>query len=168
MIEIAAAASPEELDQVRRLLRTFVAWHRARHLADRQLIDAYFAGRAFEDELAALPGKYAAPQGRLLMARWDGQTAGCAALRRLDPQTCEMKRMFVYPQFHGQRVGRALADRLIEEGRRIGYLAMRLDTSFRQTEAQNLYRKIGFKRIAPYYDLPDKLKDWLVFMELKL
>jgi len=168
MIEIHNATSESQLDQVRHLLRAFVDWHRRRHIEDRQLIADYFEDKAFEEELARLPGKYAPPGGRLLLAHFNGQSAGCAALREIDSQTCEMKRMFVYPEFHGKRIGRALAERLIREARKTGYRSMLLDTSFRQKEAQNLYSKMGFKPIKSYYDLPDKLKDWLVFMALEL
>jgi len=168
MIEIDDATSEQDLDQVRHLLRAFVDWHRRRHIEDRQLIDAYFEDKTFEEELAALPGKYAPPGGRLLLSYFNGQSAGCAALREIDRHTCEMKRMFVYPEFHGKKIGRALAERLLREARDIGYRSMLLDTSFRQTEAQNLYKKMGFQPIEPYYDLPENLKDWLVFMALKL
>jgi putative acetyltransferase len=168
MIEIHNAASESQLNQVRQLLRAFVDWHRRRHIEDRQLIDDYFEDKSFEEELARLPDKYTPPKGRLLLAHFNDQTAGCAALREIDIQTCEMKRMFVYPEFHGKGIGRALAERLIQEAREIGYRSMLLDTSFRQTEAQNLYRKMGFRPIAPYYDLPEDLEDWLVFMALKL
>jgi GNAT superfamily N-acetyltransferase len=164
MIEIHNAASESQLNQVRHLLRAFVDWHRRRHIEDRQL----FEDKAFEEELARLPGKYAPPRGRLLLAHFNGQTAGCAALREIDGQTCEMKRMFVYPEFHGKKIGRTLAERLIQEAREIGYRSMLLDTSFRQTEAQKLYKKMGFQPIEPYYTLPKDLKDWLVFMALEL
>ena len=76
--------------------------------------------------------------------------------------------MFVYPQFHGQGVGRALADAVIGEARALGYRTMRLDTSVRQDEAKGLYQRLGFKTIEPYYELPEDLKNWLVFMELAL
>lgn len=168
MIEIINATSQEHLDQVRSLIREFVGWHRRRHLEDLELIDEYFDARAFEEELASLPGKYSLPKGRLLLALYDGQPAGCVALREIDAQACEMKRMFVYTQFHGKGIGRALAEALIREARTIGYLSMRLDTSLRQAEAQGLYQSMGFKRIDPYYELPERLEDWLVFMELKL
>ena len=79
-----------------------------------------------------------------------------------------MKRMFVYPEFQGKRIGRALAEHLLREARKIGYQTVLLDTSFRQIEAQSLYKKLGFKPIRPYYDLPERLKNWLVFMALKL
>jgi GNAT superfamily N-acetyltransferase len=168
MIEINHAVSESQLDQVRHLLRAFVDWHRRRHIEDRQLIDTYFEEKIFEEELAALPGKYAPPRGRLLLAYYNGQSAGCAALREIDRQACEMKRMFVYPEFQGKKIGHALAERLIQEARDIGYRSMLLDTSFRQKEAQSLYKKMGFRPIEPYYDLPDELANWLVFMALEL
>jgi putative acetyltransferase len=157
-----------ELDQVRDLMRAFVAWHRERHIDDLHLIDRYFDASEFEEELATLPGKYAAPAGALLLARHDGSPAGCVALRRIDATSCEMKRMFVYPEFHGKGVGRALAEAVIERARTLGYHSMVLDTSIRQPEAQGLYRRYGFRDIAPYYELPEDLRDWLVFMELDL
>ena len=168
MIEVHNVTSEPQRDQVRHLLRAFVAWHRRRHREDRQLIDDYFEDKAFEDELTRLPGPYAPPRGRLLLAHFNSQTAGCAALREIDKRTCEMKRMFVYPEFHGKGIGRALAERLIQEARDIGYRSMLLDTSFRQTEARTLYNKMGFQPIEPYYELPKNLKDWLVFMALEL
>ncbi len=168
MTEIIHPATPQQLDQVRDLMRAFVAWHRQRHLADVALIDRYFDPAEFEQELATLPGKYAAPQGRLLLALHRGRAAGCVALRDLGDGICEMKRMFVYPDLHGHGIGRALADRVVAEARDAGYDRMRLDTSIGQAEAIGLYKRAGFRPIAPYYPLPDDLKPWLVFMELGL
>ena len=79
-----------------------------------------------------------------------------------------MKRMFVYPRFRGQGAGVALATRLIDNAREAGYRALRLDTSIRQGEAKALYSRLGFRTIEAYYELPQKLRDWLVFMELEL
>ena len=79
-----------------------------------------------------------------------------------------MKRMFVYPRFHGMGAGLALATRIIESARAAGYRAMRLDTSVRQAEAKGLYSRLGFRIIDSYYELPQKMRDWLVFMELEL
>jgi len=168
MIDIVQATTPQEIDAVRDLMRAFVAWHRQRHSEDIALIDRYFDAREFEAELAALPGKYAPPAGRLLLARKDDQAAGCVALRDLGDGVCEMKRMFVPPRLHGQGIGCALAERILSEAKAAGYDRMRLDTSIRQVEAIHLYENAGFVRIAPYYQLPDELKDWLVFMELRL
>lgn len=149
-------------------MRAFVAWHREGHQEDLQLIDGYFDAAGFEDELATLPGKYAPPDGDLLLARWGGEAAGCAALRRLDDRACEMKRMFLYPRFHGRGIGRALGEALLGHAKASGYAVMRLDTSLRQQEAQSLYRKLGFRQIEPYYELPSPLREWLVFMERDL
>jgi putative acetyltransferase len=165
VISIGRPASADDFDEVRVLMREFVAWHHERHQEDAHLIDAYFDAAAFEDELAHLADRYTQPDGDLLLARCDGRSAGCVALRRLDAQACEMKRMYVEPRFHGSGVGRALGEELLAVAKVLGYTVMRLDTSKRQAEAQNLYRKLGFREIAPYSDLPQPLTDWLVFME---
>jgi len=166
-VRIVDAESTEELDHVRQLVREFVKWHLERNKEDISLLGEYF-GAAFEEELKSLPGKYEAPRGRLLLAYYDDKPAGCVALREIDKQTCEMKRMFVDTKFHGKGVGRALAENVIAAARTIGYSIMKLDTSFRQTEAQKLYLSMGFKKTKAYYELPKKVEDWLVFMELKL
>jgi GNAT superfamily N-acetyltransferase len=168
MTVVKTPTTDEELDQVRDMMRAFVAWHRERHRQDLDLIDAYFDADAYERELKALPGKYAPPRGRLLLATMDGRPAGCVALREIDREQCEMKRMFVYADLHGRGVGRALGERMIAEARAIGYRTMLLDTSIRQAEAQALYRRLGFRDSEPYYELPDDLRRWLVFMELPL
>lgn len=167
-IEIFRAATAKQLDDVRALLRAFVAWHRERHIEQIDLIDRYFDANEFEAELAGLPGKYSPPKGRLLLALKDDQPAGCVALRDLGENISEMKRMFLPVQFRGQGIGRALTHRLLLEARAAGYERIRLDTSHRQKEALSLYESVGFKRIAPYYPLPQEMQDWLVFMELKL
>lgn len=167
-IQILEATTAEQLEQVRHLIRTFVSWHKARHQQDIDLIDEYFDPEVFEAELIGLPGKYAAPKGRLLLALYNGKPAGCVALREIDAANCEMKRMFVYAQFHGKKIGQALAAAVIDEAKKIGYASLKLDTSIRQVEAIGLYEKMGFRRTWPYYDVPKKLIDWLVFMELKL
>jgi GNAT superfamily N-acetyltransferase len=128
----------EQLNQVRSLMRSFIAWHKDRHREDMHFIDAYFDAEAFEQELASLPGKYAPPHGHLLLATVDGAPAGGVALREIDSASCEMKRMFVYVQFHGKGVGRALAEAIINEAKTLGYRTMRLDTSNRQNEAKGL------------------------------
>jgi GNAT superfamily N-acetyltransferase len=168
MITVTQANTPTQLNAVRGLMRSFIAWNRERHVEDLELIDEYFDDDAFEEELATLPGIYAAPEGLLLLAEIGGQPAGCVALRAIDPTFCEMKRMFVYPQYHGLGIGLALAQRLIDCGRAAGYRAMRLDTSIRQAEAKGLYTRLGFTVIEPYHELPRKMRDWLVFMELEL
>ena len=134
-VSVHAAASPSELDQVRRLFRAFVAWHRDRHADNLDLIDRYFDAAEFEREFAGLPGAYAPPPGRLLLAVIGGVAVGCVALRRIDDRSCEMKRMFVSPAGRRRGVGRALGAELIREARAESYARMYLDTSIRQAEA---------------------------------
>ena len=167
-IKILDATSEEHLDHVRNLINSFLKWHLKRHLEDIDLINEYFDPKAFEKELASLPGKYSKPEGRLLLAFYNDQPAGCVALKKIDDHSCEMKRMFVYPEFHGKGIGYALAKAIIDEAKKIGYSTIKLDISIRQIEAQKLYQGFGFKNIEAYYELPDKQKKWLVFMELKL
>jgi GNAT superfamily N-acetyltransferase len=166
-ISVRIPYTTAQLNDVRTLMRSFVAWHRQRHREDLYLIDAYF-GAAFEEELAALPGKYVPPKGQLLLATSDGVAVGCVALRQIDDAACEMKRMFVYPHVQGRGVGHTLAKAVIDEARWLGYRRILLDTSIRQYEAKSLYQRLGFQVVQPYYELPTELRNWLVFMELKL
>lgn len=149
-------------------MRAFVAWHRERHTEDLHLIDAYFDANAFDSELAHLHTYYAPPTGGLLLARYDAEVVGCVGFRALDDESCEMKRMFIYPDRRGLGIGRELGEAVVAAARNAGYRVMRLDTSFGQTEALQLYRTLGFHEIEPYYELSQPLRDWLVFMELEL
>jgi GNAT superfamily N-acetyltransferase len=168
MLSISQADTAEDLDAVRSLMRSFIEWHRVRHAEDIELVDKYFDGKAYEDELAGLPGKFAPPRGSLLLAIVDSNPAGCVALREVDSDTCEMKRLFVYEKYHGFGVGKALAKTLIDRAKAIGYRRMVLDTGARQIEAQTLYHRLGFRDIEPYYDLPEDVAKWLQFMALDL
>jgi putative acetyltransferase len=137
-------ARAEDLAQVRRLFRAYADW-----LA----VDLCFQG--FERELAELPGAYAPPAGRLLVARAAGDVVGCVALRPLEPWVCEMKRLWVEPGFAGRGIGRALAEAIVEAARIIGYERMRLDTiPDRMPAAQHLYAALGFREIPAYYHNP--------------
>jgi putative acetyltransferase len=110
----------------------------------------------FDKELAELPGDYAPPSGRLLLAEFEGQLAGCVALHSLGPCICEMKRLYLRPQFRGKGLGRALAERIIAEARWAEYTSMRLDTVGPvMKDAVAMYRKLGFKEIAPYRPNPN-------------
>ena len=109
----------------------------------------------FDQELAGLPGDYAPPEGRLLLAEYEGQLAGCVALHKLEPGICEMKRLYLRPQFRGKGLGRKLAEHLIGEARQMGYRRMRLDTVEPvMKDAVGMYRRLGFKEIAPYRKNP--------------
>ena len=120
----------------------------------------------FDKELAELPGDYAPPEGRLLLAEYDGELAACVALHKLEPGICEMKRLYLRPQFRGKGLGRALADRIIADARQIGYHRMRLDTVEPvMKDAVAMYGKLGFKQVAPYRPNPIA---GAMYMELEL
>ena len=161
-------AEPRDYPAVAELMRAFIRWHYERHASDRALIDSYFDDAAYEAELRGLPGYYAPPAGALLVAEIDRKIVGCVALKRLDDERCEMKRLFVDPAAHGSGAGQALARAIIERGKSLGYAKMMLDTGPKQVEAQTLYRKLGFRDASPYYEMSAQLRDWLVFMELDL
>jgi len=119
----------------------------------------------YDDEYSDLPGKYARSDGRLYLACADGAPAGCAALRRLDAERAEMKRLYVRDAFRGMELGRRLSECVIADARDIGYRALVLDTLSSMRRAQELYRSLGFVETEPYYDCP--VED-TVFMRLAL
>ena len=112
----------------------------------------------FDDELAALPGDYALPRGNLLLARIDGKLAGCCALRPLDtvdyPNACEMKRLYVRPAYRSLRLGRLLAEAIMDSARMAGYDCILLDTLDDMEAARALYGELGFEEVPPYYHNP--------------
>jgi len=115
----------------------------------------------YEEELDAMPGEYVLPKGRLYLAYYNSFLAGCIALKPLENTSCEMKRLFVRPQFRGKRVGRALAERVISDARDITYDVIFLDTMGFLPDSIALYRKLGFKETAPYRYNP--LRDAMFF-----
>ena len=108
----------------------------------------------FDRELAELPGAYAPPRGALLLARVDGAPVGCVALRPLDGETCEMKRLFVRATARGTGLGRLLVTAIVAEARALGYTRMRLDTTPGMEAAQALYAELGFRETEPYTHNP--------------
>ncbi|MDR3621187.1 MAG: GNAT family N-acetyltransferase [Paludisphaera borealis] len=152
---ITRSTDPEELQTLRALFQEYV---------DSLGMDLGF--QHFEQELADLPGRYAPPSGCILLAMEDDQPAGCVALRPLADGACEMKRLYVRPQHRGTGLGRALAERVIQEARNIGYDRIRLDTiPSIMGGAVAMYRALGFETIAPYCDNPIP---GAMFLELRL
>lgn len=143
-----------------------VTWVRELFLEYAQSLGFSLCFQGFDEELAGLPGDYAPPDGRLLLATHEGQPAGCVALHKLDTDICEMKRLYVRPQFRGKGLGLALAERIIAEARQTGYQYLRLDTvePIMRT-AVVMYRKLGFREIAPYRPNP---VEGALYMQLQL
>jgi putative acetyltransferase len=155
LTEILCAQSPEDIEHARELFKEYAAWLE---------IDLCFQN--FEKELAELPGEYAPPNGRLFLASRDTGIAGCVALRKIGGGICEIKRLFVRPEYRGQGLGRNLAEAMIREARQLGYARMRLDTlPPKMNDAIALYRSLGFVEIEPYYNNP---VPGAKFMELSL
>jgi ribosomal protein S18 acetylase RimI-like enzyme len=149
------ATSPTQIAQVRDLFLEYA-----------QSLGFSLCFQSFDQELAGLPGDYAPPDGCLLLAEFEGQQAGCVALHKLDGNICEMKRLYLRPQFRGKGLGRALAETIIAEARILGYQRMRLDTVEPvMRDAVAMYRRLGFQEIAPYCQNPIA---GAMYMELKL
>ncbi len=118
--------------------------------------------QSFDEEVKNLPGAYGPPSGILLLARCADHAAGCIALRKLDASICEMKRLYVRPADRGRGLGRMLVERLIADARMIGYERMRLDTvESAMKDAVALYRRMGFREIAPYSSIPIESALWM-------
>ncbi len=155
MLRIAQATTHVDIQEARTLFEEYAA-----------ALGISLCFQNFDQELANLPGDYAPPRGRLLLAREFDQVMGCVALRPVGQTTCEMKRLFVRPEYRARGLGRVLVEAIIEEARKIGYTHMRLDTlPGRMDRAIELYRSIGFVEIEPYYHSP---VDSTKFMELDL
>lgn len=156
MSEIVEVTTAEQLEQVRSLFGEY-----------RAQLPVEYCFPSFDTEVAGLPGEYAPPRGKLLLATVVGQPVGCVALRPFPLDgACEMKRLYVRPAFRGDKLGKKLAERVMAEARSLGYSRMRLD-SYRALmgSAVKLYRKLGFREVGAE---PMDPVEGLIYMELAL
>ena len=145
-MEIVYPESTRDFDAIRKLFREY-----------EEFLDVDLQFQSFESELATLPGKYAPPCGVLLLAKEKEAALGCGAIRRFGPaenRICEMKRLYVRPSARHRGIGKQLAMHLIQDGIRLGYRTMILDTLKRLEAATSLYRLLGFVPTEPYYENP--------------
>lgn len=154
MIKLAQAESEEEIGHVRALFKEYADWLG---------VDLCF--QDFEKELYELPEGYTSPDGCLLIAYYNSRVAGCVGLRKFDAVVCEMKRLYVRPEFRKKGIGKKLAVSIIDEAKKIGYKSMRLDTLSVMKEALTLYQSLGFNRIENYRYNPI---EGTIFLELDL
>lgn len=153
-IRIESAETQADVAAVRQLLTEY---------GPTLAVDLEYQGYAAE--LSGLPGAYAPPRGALLLARHGRRSVGCVALRPIDPETCEMKRLFVRAAYRSRGIGRRLVERIILEARHRRYRRMVLDSLPTMTEAIRLYRSLGFRDTLPYTFSP---VEGTVFLELRL
>ncbi|MDF2607782.1 MAG: acetyltransferase [Bacillales bacterium] len=154
MIEYLKVTNKEMIDEVRQL---FIKYSKS------MKVDLCFQN--FEEELKTLPGKYAPPDGTLILAIVDSKAVGCVALRKITEGVCEMKRLYVCDDFRGLGIGAKLIALVIEEAKLLKYNYIRLDTLPTMTKAQELYISLGFYDIDPYVFNPI---EGARYMELKL
>ena len=166
MIDIYTVENGEQLEQARTLWREFADLLK-NHLHEymhRPLFEEYM--KNYEDEVANhLPGRFGPPKGCLLLAGYQSDTAGCVGLMDLGDGICEMRRLYVRPEYRKSGIGKILAKVIIEQGRNMGYHSMRLNTNKKMVGAEELYRSLGFRDIEPYEHFE---VDGMVYLELKL
>jgi GNAT superfamily N-acetyltransferase len=164
MLTISQVTSEAEIMAVQELMREYATW--AFTIVPGS--DEGPAWEGFNEELATLPGVYAPPTGRLLLAMHDGQLAGCVCLEGHDATTCELKRLYVRPTFRGQNIGQQLVKMLIEDARQSRYQRIVLDSHISMKKAHAIYQEVGFRVVSAPDDFPEDLKPIVVFMECDL
>lgn len=160
-ISIDQIETTEQIDAVRALVREFTDFAFKLDPGSKNT----YAFKGLEEQLAALPGIFGPPDGAFLLVTVDGTPAGCAAFFGHGDGVCEVKRMFVRPEFRGLQLGEKLTRSLIEQARAQGYCKMVLSTFYKLKAAQHLYSKAGFLVCAPTVDLPAQYEGKVVFME---
>lgn len=155
MYEIKEVKTQKDIKAIQSLFLEYASW-----------LDFPLCFQGFDKELATLPGKYSVPEGRLYLVTADGKDAGCIGLRKFSDGVCEMKRLYVRPDYRGTGIGKALVERIIEDAKAIGYQKMRLDTiKEKMGKAVEIYKEHGFIEIDAYYENPNP---HTLYMELDL
>jgi ribosomal protein S18 acetylase RimI-like enzyme len=165
--EIVCAQTAAQYAQLRVLFAELGEWDVAQTkslgLDPQEVLEFYYAS-----DRGSLPGIFAPPDGCLLLASYSAQPAGCGALRRMSADTCELKRMYVRPEFRQRRIGRQIAGHLIAAAASAGYRVLRLETTTFMDKAIAMYRSLGFQPCQPYYSIPESFRAVTVFMQLNL
>lgn len=164
-IRILQAKPVDDEQVVKDLFWEYLTW--ANDMNDREFGLRLDIANMLEDDMANL-GKFMPPDGRLILAQYDGFTAGCVCLKKLKPGIGEVKRLYVKPSFRGKGIGKMMVGTLLEEARKIGYGIIRLDSTRYMVNAHDLYRSFGFQEIAPYSEseIPNEYHVHWIFMEL--
>lgn len=165
MLKIFPAKSSEDIEIAKMLFTEYAEFLKEvlyEHANLPWLVEYY---RDLEKEVDHLPDRYRQPEGAILLAEYNDQPAGCVALGRLSDDICEMKRLFIRPENRRKSIGTALCEALVDRAKKAGYTHMRLATVME--EAKVLYHSLGFKKTAPYRDIPSELKS-VAYMELNL
>ena len=170
MIQIVPADTEARLQSAITLSQEYVTWMVAaigEHYPQLNLAE-FTSAHEYDDLRQKFPGDHVPPHGRLYIALGDNQAGGMIALGRLSDQVCEMRTLYVRPEFRSAGMGKRLVDTVLDDARQIGYTHMRLDTLGFMDSALRMYRSIGFQDIAPYRDVSDSLRQYIRFLELDL
>ncbi len=167
MVEIKPVSTETQFQQLGQLMTEYIAWD-AQETANlgldvKEFLDFYY-GNDSESGL----DDFSPPQGCLLIATLEDHPVGCIGFRRLEDKVCELKRLYIRPEYRGKHIGRHLGETLIEQARRSGYKIIRLETATFMLGAHKLYQRLGFKVCEPYYEIPESLRKFAFFMELSL
>ena len=170
MIEIVSAQTGQQLDQFIQLAQEYVTWMIGEVQTHYSQLDlpSFIAAHDYDDLRRKYPGDHVPPAGCLRIAIDGEQVAGCIALGKLSESICEVRTLFVRPEFRGQGIGRLCVAHVLTEAQNIGYRQARLDTLGFMSDALHLYRSFGFRDIEPYGAIPDSLRPYIRFLELDL
>lgn len=167
MLEITQVETARHRQHVEDLIAELSAWDTQMSQSvglDTDLLLSSLYNHSVAEQIA----ECAPPAGRMLLVSSDGQVGGCAGIRPLSPEICELKRLYVRPSMRGKGAGKALVEALIAEARQIGYATMRLETASFMKDAHRIYYALGFQDIPPYVELPEAIMPFEIFMELDL